>query len=168
MKYLRILKSNYGFSILSVCFALGFGTLTSADKPDEMKQYQGILERPVATVQDLVDLIMMIRGDFAKYASNEKRIAEARHEGWINQEIMADPLDRGTLAHALMKIYPINRGWLYRLTDWKRYALRDAQQAGILSPGNSEDHLVSGEQLVGAINAAEEYKVEKEQWSTNH
>lgn len=156
------------FFFLCSCLALAAGEISAAEKRDEMSQYRHILESPVVTVQDMVDLIMMTRGDYAKHTTEAKRFAEARHEGWVKNQAPADVLDRGTLAFAIIKSYPIDRGILFRLTQWNRYALRDVQQANILSVTNSEDHKVSGEQLVGAINAAEEYKQEKDQWLTNH
>lgn len=154
--------------ILFACITFTAGVPAKAEKPDEMSQYQHILESPVATVQDLVDLVMMTRGDFTKHPTPAERIAEARREGWLGDEAAADELTRGTLAFAIMKSYPIDRGLWFRLTQWQRYALRDAQQAGILAAKNSENHKISGEQLVGAINAAEEFKQEKEQWLANH
>lgn len=166
---LKNLRPLHTFSYLfCACIILTSGIAGKADKHDEMSQYQHILESPVACVQDLVDLIMMTRGDFANHRTPTDRISEARREGWLGEESADDELKRGTLAYALMQNYPIDRGILFRLTRWQRYALRDAQQAGVLSPRNSENHKVSGEQLVGAVTAAEEFRQEKEQWKAYH
>lgn len=142
--------------------------LGAAEPKSEMGDYREILERPLATVQDLVDLLMMTRGDYAKYKSDDKRFAAAQHEGWVRNNKPADVLDRGTLAFAIMKCFPVTPGWLFRLTKANRYALRDVQEARILSARFSTHNRVSGAELVGAINAAEEYRQEKEIWKTNH
>ncbi len=142
--------------------------IITADSHNEMAHYRQIAERPIATVQDLVDLILMTRGDYAKYPNEAKRLAEARSEGLIKHQQAHDALDRGTLAFAILKGFNVSRGLLFRLTQWNRYALRDVQEAGILAYRYSENNPVSGEQLIGAIGAAEEYRAEKEKWSSNH
>jgi len=147
---------------------LSASALGAAEPKSEMGDYREILERPLATVQDLVDLVMMARGDYAKYKSDDKRFAAAQHEGWVKNNKAADVLDRGTLAFAIMKCFPVTPGWLFRLTKANRYALRDVQEAGILSPRFSTHNRVSGAELVGAMNAAEEYRHEKEAWQSNH
>lgn len=140
----------------------------AADKAHEMERYREIAGKASATVQDLVDLVLMTRGEFEKYPDATKRFEHARGEGWVRSELPATVLDRGTLAFALMLNYNITRGWLFRLTRWNRYALRDVQEAGILSPRFGAGNTVSGAQLVGAITAAEEYKTEKEEWPSRH
>jgi hypothetical protein len=148
-------------------FLLTAGFLLAADKPREMERYRQIAEKPHVTVQDMVDLILMTRGEFEKNHTEAQRFQMARSEGWVKGE-PAVLLDRGALAYALILNYNITRGWLFRLTRWNRYALRDVQEAGVLSPRYSAGNSVSGAQLVGAINAAEEYKTEKEEWPLRH
>ena len=135
---------------------------------DEMTAYRAIQARPIVTVQDLVDIIMMIRGDFAKHPDATKRIALARQEDWLKDENPNHELDRGLLAYAIAKSYGVEKGWLFWITNWHRYALRDVQEAGIIPSRYTEENKVSGEQLIGAINSAEDYKSTKEQWSANH
>ncbi len=147
---------------------VGTSTFGAAEPKSEMGDYREILERPLSTVQDLVDLIMMTRGDYAKYKADDQRFAAAQHEGWVRNNKAADLLDRGTLAFAIMKCFPVTPGWLFRLTRADRYALRDVQEAGILSPRFSTHNRVSGSELVGAISAAEEYRQEKETWQSKH
>lgn len=168
MIHRNLMQFFFAPTLVGVCLVAGAALPAKAEKHDEMSQYQHILESPVATVQDMVDLIMMTRGDFANHHTPTDRINEAKREGWLGDESASDELRRGTLAYAIMQNYPIDRGLLFRLTLWQRYALRDAQQAGVLSPKNSKNHKVSGEQLVGAVTAAEEYKQEKEQWKAYH
>lgn len=139
-----------------------------AAKQGEMERYREITERPTATVQDMVDLIFMDRGDFTRHASEKARCDLARHEGWLGTEQAEAPLDRGTLAYAIVRQYNVTAGWLFRLTGLRRYALRDVQEAGILSVRFSEANPVSGAQLTGALSAAGEYKTQKEEWSSRH
>ncbi|MBN8219305.1 MAG: hypothetical protein J0L53_00195 [Spirochaetes bacterium] len=140
----------------------------AADKAHEMERYRQIASKSSVTVQDMVDLLLMARGEFEKYHDEAKRFEHARSEGWVRHGSPVTALDRGTLAFALMMNYNITRGWLFRLTRFNRYALRDVQEAGILSPRFSEGNLVSGAQLIGAISAAEDYKTEKEEWPSRH
>lgn len=148
-------------------FLLAAGFLHAADKPREMERYREIADKPHVTVQDMVDLILMTRGEFEKNHTEARRFQMARSEGWVKGEATV-LLDRGALAYALILNYNITRGWLFRLTRWNRYALRDVQEAGVLSPRYSAGNNVSGAQLVGAINAAEEYKTQMEEWPLRH
>jgi len=149
-------------------FFLAAALTHAADKAHEMERCRQIAGKSSVTVQDMVDLLLMARGEFEKYHDEAKRFEHARSEGWVRHGSPVTALDRGTLAFALMINYNITRGWLFRLTRFNRYALRDVQEAGILSPRFSEDNLVSGAQLIGAISAAEDYKTEKEEWPSRH
>jgi len=151
-----------------VLLAYSLVTALSGEAVDEMQRYRQIAEKPAATVQDMVDLVLMSRGEFLKHKTEAARFEFARGEGWVKGRQPADTLDRGALAFAIVLNYQITQGWLFRLTQLNRYALRDAQEAGILSLRLSELNSVSGSQLVGAISAAEEYKTQKEEWSSHH
>lgn len=152
-----------------VCIAAPtFPAAEHGHKLGEMERYRQIEESPSVTCQDLVDLLLMVHGEYDKHPSAEKRIAHARQEGWIKKLQPGDKLDRGHLAFALMKNFEISRGWLFLLTKMNRYALRDVQQAGILSARYGTGNLVSGAELVGAVHAAENYQGEKSAWSQNH
>jgi hypothetical protein len=152
-----------------VCIAVPtFPVAEHGHKLSEMERYRQIEESPSVTCQDLVDLLLMVHGEYDKHPSAEKRIEHARQEGWIKKLQPGDKLDRGHLAFALMKNFEISRGWLFLLTKMNRYALRDVQQAGILSVRYGTGNLVSGAELVGAVHAAENYQSEKSAWSQNH
>lgn len=147
------------------------GALPAADhghKLSEMERYRQIEESATVTCQDLVDLLLMVRGEFEKHPTAEKRIEHARQEGWIKKLQPGEKLDRGHLAFALIRTFDINRGWLFRLTKMNRYALRDVQQAGILSVRYGTGNHVSGAELIGAIHAAENYQHEKSTWTEKH
>lgn len=158
--------------VLRIVFVLAVPlALPAAERghqPNEMDRYRQIEESQSVTCQDMVDLILMVQGEFTKHATPEKRLSHARSEGWVKKLQPGDKLDRGHLAFALMKNFSISRGWLFRLTQWNRYALRDVQQAGILSVRYGTGNQVSGAELVGAVSAAEEYQNEKLKWSENH
>ena len=151
-----------------VVFLLSAGFIFAADKAHEMERYRQIAGKQAVTMQDMVDLILMTRGEFEKLHGETQRFEKARAEGWIKNQQPSAVLDRGALAYAILLNYNITRGWLFRLTRLNRYALRDVQEVGIMSPRFSEAYGVSGAQLVGAVNAAEEYKVEKEEWPVRH
>lgn len=130
----------------------------------EMEIYRAIQKREQSTVQDLADLTLMYRGEFAKIPTAEKRLARARELKIIKTQKPGDILERGALAYAIMKLYQPESGVLFWLTDWERYAMRDVQEAGIMPAKAAVSQHVSGEQLMGTITAAEEYTENKKKW----
>lgn len=136
-----------------------------ANIPDEMEAYRAIQNRPVTTVQDLADLLLMYRSEYAKYTTAARRLERARELGLLQrQHAASENLDRGTLAFALMKVYQPERGWLYWLTGWERYALRDVQEAGILPGKSTTGQNLSGEQLLAIMTDAEEFVTKRSEW----
>ena len=99
----QLMQNYFAPTLVGLCLVAGAALSAKAEKPDEMSQYRHILESPVATVQDLVDLIMMARGDFANHRTPTDRINEAKREGWLGEESAGDELRRGTLAYAIMQ-----------------------------------------------------------------
>ncbi|MFZ5629942.1 MAG: hypothetical protein ACOY5B_12485 [Spirochaetota bacterium] len=136
-----------------------------ANITDEMEAYRAIQNRPVTTVQDLADLLLMYRGEYAKFASQAKRLERVRELGLLQKEHEGDEeLDRGTLAFALMKVYEPEQGWLYWLTGWERYALRDVQEAGIMPGKSTSAQKMSGDQLLAIMTDAEEFVTKRSEW----
>lgn len=131
----------------------------------EMDAYRAIQNRPESTVQDLADLLLMYRGEYAKYASAEARLKRAKELNILGKNNAAqNKLTRGALAYALMRVYKPEQGILFWLTGWERYALRDAQEAGII-PGNStENQHISGEQLFAIMTDAENFVTQRSEW----
>lgn len=141
-------------------------TAVAAANP-EMEVYRAIQKREQSTVQDLADLLLMYRGEFGKIPTAEKRLARARELKIIRGQKGGDILERGALAYAIMKVYQPESGVLFWLTGWERYAMRDVQEAGIMPAKAATSQHLSGEQLMGTITAAEEYKESKKKWGTD-
>ena len=135
-----------------------------ADTHDEMEAYRAIQKRKEAQVQDLADLLLMYRGEFGKYKNAAQRLARARELELIQEHQGDEKLDRGTLAYAIMKVYHPEKGLLYWITGWERYAMRDVQEAGIMPAKSTPGQNLSGEQLLGTITVAEEYVVSQKNW----
>lgn len=132
---------------------------------DEMEAYRAIQNRAITTVQDLADLLLMYRGEYGKYTSQQKRLDRVLELGLIQKEHSAhEELDLGTLAYSLMKVYEPEKGWLYMLTGWERYALRDVQEAGIMPQKATPAQKLSGEQLFAIMTDAEEYVTKRSEW----
>lgn len=141
------------------------GQSRQANIADEMEAYRAIQNRPVTTVQDLADLLLMYRGEYGKYDTQEKRLARVRELGLVQKEHAGDEeLDRGTLAFALMQVYRPEKGWLYWLTGWERYALRDVQEAGIMPHNSTPSQKLSGDQLLAIMTEAEEFVTKRSEW----
>ncbi len=135
-----------------------------ADIQDEMEAYRAIQKRKEARVQDLADLLLMYRGEYGKYKNAAKRLARARELELIQDHQGEEKLDRGTLAYAIMKVYHPEKGLLYWLTGWERYAMRDVQEAAIMPAKSTAGQNLSGEQLLGTITVAEEYVLSEKNW----
>ncbi|AFM13233.1 hypothetical protein [Turneriella parva] len=132
---------------------------------DEMEAYRQVQNRKVVIVQDLADLLLMYEGEFGKFKSPDKRLQRARELDYITSGYEAtDELTLGLLAHALVKKYNAERGWLNWLTGWERYALRDAQEAGIIPQRSAPSHRLSGEQLFAIMTDAEDYATKRSEW----
>lgn len=137
---------------------------TAVSSSSEMDVYRAIQKRGQCTVQDLADLMLMYRGEFAKIKTPEKRLARLRELKIIKNQKGNETLERGTLAYAIMQVYHPESGLFFWLTGWERYAMRDVQEAGIMPNKASSDQFISGEQLMGTITAAEEYTEAKKKW----
>jgi hypothetical protein len=136
-----------------------------ANIADEMEAYRAIQKRPVTTVQDLADLLLMYRGEYAKLPTQAKRLERVRELGLVQKEHAGnEDLDLGTLAYALLKVYEPEQGWLYWLTGWERYALRDVQEAGIMPYKSTPAQKLSGEQLLAIMTDAEEFVTKRSEW----
>ncbi len=132
---------------------------------DEMEAYRQIQNRQIVIVQDLADLLLMYQGEFSKYKTSEKRLQHARELGFITAGYEpTEELPIGLLAHALVKKYDPEKGWLYWLTGWERYALRDAQEAGMIPQKASPNQRLSGEQLFAIMTDAEEFATKRSEW----
>lgn len=136
----------------------------AADIANEMDAYRAIQNRKEVLVQDLADLLLMYRGEYGKYNKAALRLKRARELGLIQDHGADEKLDRGTLAHALMEFYQPEKGLLYWLTGWERYALRDVQEAGIMPAKAAPGHHLSGEQLFGIITDAEDFVTKRRDW----
>lgn len=136
----------------------------SGSASGEMDAYRAIQARPESTVQDLADLMLMYRSEYAKYPTPEKRLERARELKLIRKQKGEDLLERGTLAYALMKKYAPESGILFMLTGWERYALRDVQEAGIMPNKSTVGQHLSGDQLLAIMTDAEEYVTKRSEW----
>ncbi|RME88703.1 MAG: hypothetical protein D6767_09735 [Candidatus Hydrogenedentota bacterium] len=121
-----------------------------------MERYREILDRKVATVQDVVDLTLMQKGKYKAEANVSERIGDfVRLTGLaIAEEDLSAPAQRGFVSKVLLKTLKLKEGFWYWLTGWERYALRDIQDAGIMKPFYSQWSKLSGSQLIGVFNAA--------------
>jgi hypothetical protein len=158
--------SVWFFLLISASSALSANeNARQAEITDEMEAYRAIQNRPVCTVQDLADLLLMQRGEFSKYPTPAKRLQRARELELIKKEHEgSEELDNGTLAYALMKVYQPEKGWLYWLTGSERYALRDVKEAGILPAKATRSQKLSGERLFAIMTDAEEYITKRSEW----
>lgn len=123
---------------------------------DEMGVYRSILSRSVATRQDLYNLVSMQRGEFDKSTNDAARNKALQEKGVTIKEDTNEPATRGEVAKALLQTFDLEEGVLYRLTGWEFFALRDIQNENLMQNKFSFHQVLSGEQLIGVLNAAAE------------
>lgn len=138
------------------------------DIHNEMEAYRAIQNRKEARVQDLADLLLMYRGEYGKFKHQHDRLKRARELDLVQKHNGEEKLDRGTVAYAVMKVYQPEKGLLFWLTGWERYALRDVQEASIMPAKSTESQYLSGEQLLGTITVAEEFVEHRKTWGKSH
>ena len=150
------------FGISTIVFSL-LGTGVFAD---EMATYREIIEREIATRQDLADLIAMQNEEFDTLSTSGARLQKLAEITGMNftAEDAARPVNRGEVAKAMMLVFNIEAGFMFYLTSWERYALRDVQQAGIMQTKFSEFQVLSGMQLVGIVNNSAENAEKSVSW----
>ncbi|MCS6985257.1 MAG: hypothetical protein NZM25_09070 [Leptospiraceae bacterium] len=159
-----------GFFLLFVFFLevmaeesrLKMGVETSAKT--EMELYREILNREVATRQDLYDLLAMQFLEFEKEGGPQKRNKALAARGITLEEDTAQPVSRGEVARALLEAYDFEKGWLFWLTRWEFYAMRDIQQLGIMEDKYTFHQKLTGRQLVAILTKAQEAKERQDKW----
>ncbi len=136
----------------------------------ELDAMRMLLEKPVATYQDLADVIVASRGEFSKYtnfAARRQRVAEL---GVFSFDGIADPLTqpliRGDLSLALHNTYDLDKGLLFLITSLGRYAHRDMQSMNIMDSRFSEMDNISGSTLVAVLDRADRVQEAKQRWSS--
>lgn len=137
----------------------------------ELDAMRLLLEKPMATYQDLADLIVVSRGEFSKYNNfdaRRRRVEELEiftFEGVVDP--LTEPLSRGDLSIALHKSYDLDKGIMYTITSLGRYAHRDMQSLNILDPRFSEMDFISGGALMAVIDRADRAQKTKLDWAVS-
>lgn len=142
-------------------------TDTAKNPADEMEVYRVIQQRKLSTVQDMVDALLMYRGEFGKFPSPQSRIERARELKILKSSKGDDKLERGTFAYAIMKTYHPESGWLFWITGWERFAIRDVQQADLMPTKSTGGQYMTGEQMLGTITTAEEFVAKRNNHASN-
>jgi hypothetical protein len=151
-------------SLIFMVFGLTTGSF--AQEAGEMEAYRAIQNRKLSTIQDLADLILMYRAEYGRYSSPQARLSRTLELGFLKSASDGSKkLERGQLAYAIMKIYKPESGIVFWITGWEHYALRDVQSAEIMPARISDGQYMTGEQLVGTINSAEDYVEKRKDWN---
>lgn len=135
-----------------------------AGDTSEMGVYRTIVGREIAIRQDAADLLAMQAGEFDSLGTPEKRLKNAVDKKWLRDASAGEELSRGEAAKAIMLYFRLDKGIMFTITGWERYALFDVQENGIMQGKFSAGQVMSGEQLAGMFNAAEDFRQTRENW----
>jgi hypothetical protein len=122
---------------------------------------------PVVTVDEAARAMLILADGTETHASYEQRVAELEQRGIVRKAWNLKPdhvLDKGTLGFMLFKICRLPGGvdtllfGSWGLGD-RRYALKEAADAGLLTYG-PDYHPVTGGELVAALARADTYMAE--------
>lgn len=118
---------------------------------------------PVATVDEGMRAVLMLRDNSAHPSTYEQRYAALEGLGAVKRAWHLEPnriLDKGTLGYMLRKVcklpHSVNE-WFASLTGLgdRRYALKSCIYAGLMPYGRAQDPVTGGE-LLSAMTAAEQ------------
>ena len=133
----------------------------------ESLRYNEILEKTLATKQDLIDLILMHKGDFAKYSdAKTRKIAFLKLDlyDFESSDTEKEEVTRGEVSAVLIRYYNLPKGVLFGLTGLDWYAIRQAQKLDVMAARYSKWTVISGIDLIGVMNDAEKVRDEKDNW----
>jgi hypothetical protein len=139
-----------------------------SEPKSEMDAIRMMMDKPIATFQDLADALILFRGEFDTYKTFEDRRNRINELGIFSFENISEPLitpiSRGNVSKALHKSFMLEKGFFYMVTGIGRYAHRDMQLLEIMDHRYSAwDHLTGGS-LVGVIEKAERVEKTNQRW----
>ena len=143
------MKKLYG--IFLVIFLLGI--LSSAFAADPASYFRNLAEKKVAAKSDAILLISMMTGKetfnvntAVNHLIQKKIIKKSK-----NMKKNA-PLTKGCLALLIMRAKNYGGGLFYSLIGGGRYAFRELVYRGVMRASGSENHILSGGELIGIIS----------------
>ncbi len=125
---------------------------------DELTRMRSIMETPLATYAELVDLLAMDAGVYVAEESGQQRLTNvnAQYKVGLSGELLNRPLTRAALSGVLHNLYPVPKGVMYYLTHAGHYAYRDLQDAGFWGRAHGPYSALSGLELIGILDEIHE------------
>ncbi len=123
-----------------------------------------------ATYADACRIILLQRGEFARYATDIDRCGRVSELGILQtaqiKDIYAENLTVGAAAKAAINAHGLEKSLLFRLTGWSWYALQNAEGLGLIAEGLSAGDGLTGAELLSLMDEALAQAEEVRGWNS--
>lgn len=146
-----------------------FTAPTTVNQPGELEMLRGIAAAETANLTDLCDLILLQRGEIARYPDKKQRcnaVTELKIHNLSKVEIpLIEPVTAGAAAKAAIRAHGLERSLLFALTGFEWYAVQNAEELGLLPAKTPVGKALSGEELLAVFEKAQQLADEKREWN---
>ena len=136
-------------------------SLGGSDPEQQMDFWHGLTDRPLACNDEAFHALLLYLDGADPADSYDGRVAVLKDRGLIPAAFDRpgdEAVERGTVAVALLRSLAVERGWVTGLFGASpRYAVRELQYVNVFPP-SSPQQLFTGNELVGIIGRAEDYR----------
>lgn len=140
----------------------------AAEGADELNLLRGIAAAGQANLSDLCDLVLLQRGDIAKYPQKKERCKVVTDLKIYNLAKIAipliEPVTAGAAAKAAIQAHALEKSLLFKLTGFEWYAVQNAEELGLLPAKTPVGKVLSGEELLAVFEKAMLLANERENW----
>ena len=126
-----------------------------------MDFWHDLTDRPLACNDEAFHALLLYLDGTDPADTYDGRVAVLKDRGLIPADFNRpgdEAVERGTVAVVLLRSLAVERGWVTSLFGASpRYAVRELQYVNVLPP-SSPQQLFTGNELVGIIGRAEDYR----------
>ncbi len=142
---------------------------TRTDDP-EMAAVRALQVKPRATYADACRIVLLQRGEYARYATDADRCTRVTELGILKtagiKDIYAENLTLGAAAKAAINAHGLQKSFMFRLTGWSWYALQNAEGLGLVADGLSASDGITGAELMSLMDEALAQADEVKNWNS--
>jgi hypothetical protein len=143
-------------------------TSTRADDP-EMAAVRALQVKARATYADACRIVLLQRGEFARYTTDGDRCARVHELGILKtsgiKDIYSENLTLGAAAKTAINAHGLQKSLMFRLTGWSWYALQNAEGLGLIADGLSASDGITGGELMNLMDEALAQADEVKNWN---
>lgn len=123
----------------------------------EMAAIRAVQVRNRATYADACRLVLLQRGEFLKYQTDEDRCRAVSALGFVKTEgldIYKTPISLGAAAKLAIYAHDLEKSMMLKITGWSWYAISNAESLGLIPEGMNAGDRISGAELVQLMDEA--------------